>query len=227
MVFKRRAPRAARRPALGVAKRRRVWRKPRIPRTIVPAKLQCKRTFYNGAWQFGTAQTSDYWRYFSYTLGQLPTVTEFTSLFDEYKINAIKVTFRPSYDSVPSDAPALNVNTGPQAYAHIFIDPAQTALPAGVYNSATLNSFLENDKIRTVTANRPFSVYFRPMIRDAVQGTGANAELRRSKYIRSNETGAVYSGFNMFLQQNNFSTSNSRISLDMFVTYYMTFKNMR
>lgn len=207
--------------------RRRVFRKARIPRSIAPAKLAAKRTFYAGNWTFGTAAVGDYWRYMSYSLNQLPSVTEFTSLFDEYKICAIKVTFRPSYDSVDSAALSISSTTGPQAYAHVCIDPSSTNLPAGIYNSATLNSFLENSGVKSYTTNRPFSVYFKPKIRDQVQGTGANAEIRKAKWIRTNETGAVHAGFNMFLQQNNFSTSNARVQLDMFVTYYMMFKNLR
>lgn len=208
------------------AKRRRWTKKQRVPRSIVPAKLFAKRTFYNGNWTFNTVTVDGYWRNYSFTFSQLPNVVEYTALFDEYKINAIKVTFRPAYDSVPSDAPALNVNTGPQSYAHIFVDPAAVN-PSGIYGAATLNSFLENDGVKTYDTNKPFSVYFKPMIRDQVQGTGPNAEIRRSKYIRTTETGAVHTGFNMFLQQNNLSTNNTRISLDIFVTFYMTLKNLR
>lgn len=222
MPMKRKLPGRRRR-----AKRPRVGRKMRILRRIVPAKLAVKRTFYLENWTWNTTTTAGFWRYNSFTLSQLPNVVEFTGLFDEYKICAIKVQYRPSYDSVPSDAPALNVNTGPQSYAHMYVDPASTVLPSGLYNSGTLNSFLESDKVRSVNTNRVFSVYFRPKIRDGVQGTGPNAEIRRSKWIRTNETGAVHSGFHIFLQQNNFSTTNVRISLDVFVTFYMMFKNLR
>lgn len=212
--------------------RKRVYRRGRVgvlamPRLIRPNKLVTKRTFYLENWSFSTALISGYWRYYSFALNQVPNLVEYQGLFDEYKINAIKVTFRPAYDSVPSDAPALNINTGPQAYAHVSIDPAATNLPSGIYNSSTVNSFLENSGVKTYTANKPFSVYFKPMIRDQVQGTGQNAELRRPRYIRTNEPGATHAGFNIMLQQNNMSANNSRISLDVFVTFYLSLKNMR
>jgi hypothetical protein len=206
--------------------KRRIYRRRPMPRRIVPAKLAIKRTFYLQNWTFGTAATDGFWRNYAFSLNQMPNVVEFTGLFDEYKINAIKVTFRPSYDSITSDSQGVVANSAPQAYAHIFVDPAATN-PAGVYGSATLNSFLENDKVRSYTTNRPFSVYWKPLVRDALQGTGPNAEIRRSRYIRTVETGAVYTGFQMFLQQNNFATTNARINLDVFVTFYATFKNLR
>lgn len=226
MVLKRRAP--YRRPARPMKKRRMTKRPiPRGLRPAAPSAMLVKRTFYAGNWTFGTVTTNDFWRYGVITLSNLPSASDFTALFDEYKINAIKVTYRPSYDSVPSDAPALNVNTGPQSFAHIVVDPGSTLIPTGTYNSTTLNTFLENSGVRTVTTNKPFSIFWKPKIRVQAAGGGTTSEVRKGGYMRTSDTGVVYTGYHMFLQQNNFATSNTRIALDSYVTLYMSFRNLR
>lgn len=193
----------------------------RVPRSIKSHTLSCVRKFWFQNWTFGNAAVGDYWRYYQFQLGNLPNLVEMTGLFDEYKINAIKITFRPAYDSVASDASALNVSTAPQAYLHYDIDPGNTVLPSGLYNSATLNSFMEHAGVKTRTLNRPVSIYLRPKI--LVDGN----LVRKSGWIRTTDTSTNYRGVHVFLQQNNFSTSNTRISLDVFYTFYMQFKNLR
>lgn len=226
MVFKRkRAPARA-----GMRKRRRfgVRRVPRPLRSLQtrPAVLNVKRVYYSGFWTFGTGTTDGFWRYAVYNLAQLPNVSEYQALFDEYKINAIKVTFRPRYDNVASDSAAGGT---PQAYAHYFIDPASTVTPSGTYSQANLNTFLENSGVRTATLNRPFSVYFKPKVQTLASSTAATpvAAVQKGTWMKTSEPAVLYRGFHIYLQQNAMYTTNGNISLDMFVTYYMTFKNLK
>lgn len=188
--------------------------------------LSTARTFYAGNWTFGTASVNDFWRYGTYTLSSLPSYNEYVNLFDEYKINAVKVTFRPRYDSIsPSDI--VGTANQPQAYAHYQIDPASTTVPAGIYNNTTLNTFLEASGVKTVTLNRPFSIYFKPKVNTSVFGGSSGAEVVKGGWIKTTESAVSYRGYHMFLQQNNFGAVGTSIQLDMFVTYYMTFKNMK
>lgn len=221
-------------------KRRRVTRKTRRRtrrKMVAPVRmsrvpiLRVKRTFYQGAWVFGTASTGEFWRYNTYTFGALPSVSEFTNMFDEYKLSAIKVTFRPRYDSVSINSVVDGTSqpniTQPQAYAHVIVDPASTTLPSGIYNNGTLNTFLENGGIKTYTLNRPFSVYFRPKVRTSANGGSSASVVQSSPWLRTSDTGVVHNGFHMFLQQNDFSIGANYIRLDTFVTYYFQVKSMR
>lgn len=213
---------ATRQPARRAYKRRRVMtrRVPRAPR-MQPGAIMIKRSNYVGNWTFGTATTNDFWRYFAYDMTAFNAFAEFAAVFDEYKVNGMKVTFRPAYDTSIVDA------VGVQAYGHVFVDPGSTLLPSGTYTSTTLNTFLQNDRVRTKTLNKPFSVYVRPKLLDQVLNTGTGAALRSVPWIRTTETGASFRGFHMFLQQNNFNTSNTQVKLDVFVTWYISFRNLR
>lgn len=213
----------------GMRKRRRAVRG-RVPRGIRMFSranvLSAVRTFYAGNWTFGTVTTNDFWRYGQYTLASLPSVSEFTSLFDEYKINAIKVTFRPRYDTIsPQDL--VIASPQPQAYAHYIVDPGSTVIPAGTYTSTTLNTFLENSGVKTVTLNKPFSIYWKPKVSAQLLGGGTGSEVIKGGWVKTSDTAVTYRGYHMFLQQNNFTTTGGAVQLDIFVTYYMIFKNMR
>lgn len=214
-----------RRPA--VMRRRRIIRR-RVPRPIKPVSsvLNFKRTWYAGAWTFGTGTTDGFWRYAMYSFSQLPNYAEYQSLFDEYKINAIKVTFRPRYDNVASDSAAGGT---PQAYAHYFVDPGSTLVPSGSYNAANLNVFLENSGVRTATLNAPFSIYFKPKIQTlaAASVTTPAAQVQKGTWMKTSEVGIQYRGFHLFIQQNAMGNTNGNISLDMFVTYYASCKNLK
>lgn len=206
-------------------KRRRTYRKKFTARRkrARSSVLNVARTLYDGAWTFGTAGITDFWRYQAYTAAT--HIQEFSTLallYDEYKINRIKVTFRPRYDSVANATAAATQVAQPQAYAHIIMDQASTLTPSGTYVAATVNKFLENGKVRSYTLNRPFTVYFKPKVADTV---GAGTSYVWPRWFQTSDSGVNHRGYHMFLQQNNLDNSNVNIKLDAFVTVYAQFRN--
>lgn len=224
MVFRRRRSNIKRR----IIRKRRAYRKKRMMRKR-SGVVHIKRTSYAGNWTFDTVSTAGFWRYIGPDITAFNNFSEFANVFDEYKVNGIKWTFRPAYDSVQNiSATTANQQLGQlQSYAHIVVDPGSTIQPTGSYGSLSLNTFLENDKVRTVTLNRPFSVYYRPKVLDNVFNTGTAAEVRRAGFIRTTETAAAFRGFHMYLQQNGMTVGNANIKLDLYVTFYVTFKNVK
>lgn len=192
----------------------------RVKRTMVNAK----RTSYSSTWAFGTAATNDFWRYYVWTPNDVNGFSDYAACFDEFKINAVKVTFRPAYDSV-DNLDAAGTLTQPQAYAHYIIDPSSTTAPTGVYNATSLNDFLSQGGVKTRTLNRPFSIYLKPKISEQIFGSGTSGRVDRSPWIKTNETGVQYRGFHMFLQQNSLGTGNTNIKLDTFYTFYVSFRH--
>lgn len=220
MVMKRKRMPVTRR---NVRRRRMLPR--RVPRMLRRNSLSIRRTFYASTWTWNTASVAGYWQYFQFEFSQIPNLVEYTGLFDEYKINAVKITFRPRYDSVsPQDL--VIASPAPQAYLHYSIDPANTVVPAGVYNAATLNSFLEQQGVKTRTLNKPVSIYIRPQVISELVSNQSGA-MMRPPWIRTSATAVAHRGAHVFIQQNNFSTTNQNIVLDVFYTYYMQLKNMR
>lgn len=212
----------------GGAKRRRVMRrKPRIPRSIVPSKVMVKRTRYQETWSFGTTTTNDFWRYYQWNSFNFNNFSEFGNVFDEYKLCALKYTFRPAYDTVDVSTTSGPSPTSAEAYAHFFVDPSSTVIPTGVYSASTLNTFLENDRVKTRSLTRPFSIYFRPKMSDTLFGGSTTSRAISSTYVKTANTGVDFRGFHIYLQQNNFSTANTAIKLDVFITAYMMFRNLK
>lgn len=196
----------------------------RMLRPAPPGRLVIKRTAYGGNWTMGTATTSDFWRFETFNTSKINNFAEIAALFDEYKINAIKVTYRPKYDSVIATTGA-GTTLVPQAYAHVLVDPGSTLAPTGLYTTANLNTFLENQGVRTKTLNKPFSIYFRPKMSDQVLGGGTASRVIPSKFVKTSETAVDFRGYHIFLQQNNMGNTNTQVSLDVFYTFYMTLKN--
>lgn len=215
-----------------VIRRRRAAPMGALTRSLRPNKIALKRTFWLENWTFSTVTTNGFWRYYSFTLSQLPSLSEFQSLFDQLKISAIKVTFRPRYDNFSgndtTDTTSPGVTNAPGNYMHVIVDPKSLTTPSGLYTSSNLNIFMEQGNVRTYQGLRPFSVYFKPMINQtvgAVQGMR-----RRAPYLlidpASGATGAPHYGFHVFQQDVNL-TGTSVQSFDVYVTYYMMAKGVK
>ena len=200
-------------------------RKNRSKSVYVP-KLALKRTTFSSTWSFGTATTNDFWRYYTFTAGDVGGFSDFADIFDEYKITGVKVTFRPAYDTVHNVA-GVGALTQPQAYAHVVLDNASVVVPSSTYTQANMNAFLENGGVKTYTLNEPFSVYVPLKVSDALLGGGTSTRFIDAPWIRTNETGVSHRGFHMFLQQNSFATGNTNIKLDTFYTFYIQFRNVK
>lgn len=190
------------------------------------SSLNIKRTLYLGTWTWGSATTNDFWRYETYSAANINSFPEFAALFDQYRINAIKVTWRPQYDSV-NNVTGAGTLIQPQAYAHVVVDPQSTVVPSGTYSTANLNTFLEQSGVKTYTLNKPFSVYFRPKLLDQVLGGGTGARVSPATWIRTTDNAVNHRGYHMFIQQNAMSASNTNIKLDQFITVYASFRNMK
>lgn len=206
-------------------RKRGIRRTTRIPRSV--KTLSMKKVCYQGSWAFSTASTNGFWRYLTWTANNATqNFTEIQALFDEYKINAIKVTFRPRYDTVTASDASAGVGAV-QAYAHYVVDPASTTSPSGVYGAANLNGFLEQSGVKTRTLNKPFSIYFRPKVADSLSGGTTAARAITPTFIKTSNAGVEFTGVHMYIQQNNMSNTNPSIVLDQFVTLYMQVKNLK
>lgn len=191
--------------------------------------LPIKRTFYLENWQPSTATTSGFWRYYNFSLSTLPSNAEITALFDQYRINGIKVTFRPRYDgfmgndTVDTTLPGVTNLSGTRV--HIINDPASTVSPSGIYASSNLNGFMEQGSVRTYQGNRDINVYFKPKVDNALNAFNG-AQRVRAPYIQTTLTGVSHNGFHVFMQDANFAGFFGQ-SFDIYVTYYMMCRGLK
>lgn len=86
-------------------RKKRAYRKKRltVPRAVRQNLVSVKRTFNLGT--IGHTVATGWAAYpYTFALADLPNASEFTTLFDAYKLNAVKLTFTPFYDSNDSVA---------------------------------------------------------------------------------------------------------------------------
>lgn len=208
--------------------RRRVGRAlPRVARSLRLNTLAFKRKQFMFNWQPSTASTADFWKYLGFAFSSLTNNAEISSMFDEYKICALKWEFHPRFDSFAGNdttdttLPGITNQSGTKL--HICIDQNSTMTPTGTYNSGTLNGFMENGNVRTYSGNRVVTVYYRPKVFNTVQST--SAQPIKSPWLITSASFQHW-GFHAFAQDNNFNGSFGQ-SWDVYCTAYMKVRNVR
>lgn len=226
MVYKR--PRAQPRRRL-YAKRRGMKRVARPMRSLRYPSITVQRTFYQGSWVPNQTTTDGFWKYYQFTPNVIPNWNDYFNLFDAYKINALKYTFRPRYDNYSgndtTDTTIPGITAASSINMHVVNDPYSTVVPAGLFSAATFNSFMEQGNVKSYTGNKPFSVYFKPTINIS---TEAGNNMRRKAGFLNVNLNNSHSGFYIFAQPYNMVDFNSvNQQFDVFITVYMTLRNLR
>lgn len=222
-----------------VTKKRRTMNisRPRSSFRSVPV-VSVKRTCYLGTINPNTVATYGFWQYRTVSLnsgftdqslanmGGLTNLSEYTALFDQYKLSAFKILLRPRRLDVQSSqdlyagATFLDRN-----YVTIVKDPTDITSPTGTYTNATFNSFLECGKARTYRGDRPVSIYMKPKVQEQY-GSGANRYVT-PKWTDLNTSGTTmpHRGFHLYFHNQAMTTS--FMQYDVFITYYLKFKGMK
>lgn len=199
--------------------------------------VSMSRTFnYNtlagGYWQPATTTTADFWKYYSFTFADLPSNSEFKNVFDQYKINAIKVVFRPRFDNFAgndtTDTTAPGVSNQAGCNMHVIVDPQSTTSPSGTYTRSNLNTFLEaGSRVKSYNGNKAITVYFKPNIPNAILAAStASTQWTKPRWIQTNIDNVLHTGFHAFAQDFNMTGTFGQ-SWDVFVTYYMQFRGWK
>lgn len=177
-----------------------------------------KRTMWMHNWQFSAAATTNFWRYYNVNMDNLPNLAEYQALFDQYRVNGVRLQFRPKWDS--ADAGPSGSSGQSMIYATIFKDPLSILTPIGTYSTTNFNTFLENANGRVVTkqCNKPFSIYYKPYTPSADIAT--NGRFLKTPWLSlANATSALQRGFHIFLNDANFA-ANTTLSFDVILTLY-------
>lgn len=199
-------------------RRRYTRRMKRVPRQIVRSSVaNFKRTLYYSNWSFSTASTSGFYRLFSPSFGDLPNVSEYTALFDQYKVNAIKITFLPKFGS--TDAGTVATPGQDQAYIHYYVDPYSVVGPTGTYGTTSFSAFLEagNNNVKSKKLDKPVSVYFKPKIAD--QGISGQYKFIKCPWLSSSSTTTSFRQVFAYITDANFAAQTT-VSVDVMMTYY-------
>lgn len=160
-----------------------------------------------------------------FTLQQLPNYTEFTNLFDNYRIHAIKMTFfRPSVANSASEMDQL-------VRLHTAIDYDDAATPASI------NELMNYDNYQVIALrdqfmrNGKFSRFWRPRIVREVYRTAVSTayEPARPKMLDCAYPDIPHYGIKWALEMQDAQpaavTMPADMTLQYTITYYMSFGN--
>lgn len=216
-------------------KLKRYLRKPRLSKTVRTPPFYLKRKFswYVNSWAFATTTTADFWKYLSIqpsaTIGTFPTqgipgFSQYAVLFEQYRIKAIKYTFRPQFNVVNQPGNATVAQTQSLAYLTTCVDPEANTGPSGVYGSASLVALQADGRARTRTFTKPLTVYIaKPMVYQDAGGVAA-ALRRKAGWINTGYGNVDHRGVHVYWHQVGFD--NNPTSMDVYCTVYMEFKGM-
>lgn len=225
---------AARRRAMRRRPRRVARPRPRIGRArrqpVHYFKRMCRisdvTASYNSATGVSTAIAGTY----ALSLDSLPNYTEFTSLYDQYQIKGIKLTFVPSGNSyITSTISGVSTGNGFGRF-HTVLDYDDSAVPASE------NELLQYQTLKTTAGYRSHSRYFKPKVQFSVAdndaiGTVASAAPRANVWLDCANPTIDHLGLKVWCSApvNSAATTNTSclITYSVYATLYLAFKNVR
>lgn len=129
--------------------RRRLFPKRALRRTVMPNQPALyQRKLYKATLQSSATGTIS--GAYSFTLDDMTNYGELQALFDQYKITHVQVVFVPKYNM-------SNVTDKQLPILHVFRDYDDATAP-----SLTLNTFLENTKVKSRVLDKPVSISLSP-----------------------------------------------------------------
>jgi hypothetical protein len=196
-------------------------KKPMMYKTPKNNTLSVKRVWNWTTFVPSAATTAGFWQYIGFSPNALPDWTQYTNIFDEFKINSLKFVLYPRYTEVP-------IAGQPQVYLTYIIDPQSLLIPSGTYSRATYNTLTEQSRVKIRSGNRPVTIFIRyPKMSDAINGNISQKSI--NTWVNTNSGGnQIYKGFHLFFNDANFSGSGfANVSYDVTITAYMQFRNIK
>lgn len=152
MAYKRKRASGGRRRT-----RRRTTRRLRLTRGVTRSNLVSitRRVVFP---EFTLPNNTWYTTSYAFSLAQLPSYTDFTNLFEQYRINAVKLQFMPTFDSAD-----LNFNPAGTGSVWTRIPRMYTIIDRdGNPQLSTENAMIQYGNVRQITSPlKPFSVYIK------------------------------------------------------------------
>ncbi|QGF19385.1 capsid protein [Antarctic virus COCH21_111] len=165
-------------------------------------------------------------------LSDLPSYTEFTNLFDQYRINSVTIKMY-SFSTASSTGAAVNPTLSQtSALVHSIIDYDDTIAPTG--SDSGINDFRQFPSYRCRQmvngTGKPLTYRFKPHLAASVYGTGAFTSYKNEKFgwIDSNSPGVDGYGFKAVVELPSLGASYAyTFFTKVEVSYNLSFRNPR
>lgn len=163
---------------------------------------------------------------FAFKFSDIANYSAYSGVFDQYRINAVKLTFTPFSDSadlgntITTVAPGMSL---PRVYT--LID--RNGITSG--SLSTENQTIENGSTRQIRyPEKPFSIYIKSpgieAVAENINGTASYGLTQYRKFIDSNNVDVAHYGAGIgWFQPNSNSVG---WYYHVVATYYMQFKNV-
>lgn len=229
----RRSRRPTRRPRISrvVMARRRVrgggYRRNRQP--IHYFKRTCKISDITASWNAATATATTIAGTYALSLDSVSAHGEFTSLYDQYMIRAVKLSFVPSGNSyMTSTVSGIATPVGFSRFNSV-IDYNDSSVPANE------NEMLQYQSLKTTPGYKTHTRYFKPKVQQTiadndVTGTVVNGAPKGNCWLDCANPSVDHLGLKVFCAApiNSVSASTSvSITYSVYATFYLAFKNVR
>lgn len=191
-------------------KRKRAMRKGRVPRPLGRPSLITRGLFYTGI--TSPAAVPAYYGY-EFKLSDLPDYTEFTNLFDEYRILRIKLYFIPSIHT------QNNNNSYLVPWFLTAVDKDDASAPA------SYSAMLQYPGCKISTMQRKHYVSFSPRVATAVYGGPATTSYgSKSMYLDCGSPGVPHYGLKIGVGN---SLTAGIYGYHIFAKYVVSFRGVR
>lgn len=189
----------------------------RRPRSIASVVYPFKRMFGSFPWQQGNVSYAPFVQPVTFALNQLPNVTEFSNLFDQYRINFLVYKF---YLRIDPSAQTAATASFPKMYWYRDYD--DSAAPSN------LNEIRESGRSRVAVLrpDRPVTVKFKPNTLINVWNTGLTSATQSpvwDAWVDVANVNTTHYGFKMAIDD--FTNTNYRLDLEVFC--YFQCKSVR
>lgn len=220
-----RRPRRIGRPAFA-RKRLRLARPPAIRQPVHYFKRTCKISDITASFNSVGGVSTNIAGTYALSLDSIPNHTEFTSLYDQYMIKGIKLSFVPSGNSaIYSTASGSTAAIG-FSRLHTVLDYDDSAVPANE------NEMLQYSTLRTTPGWKTHSRYFKPKVQFSVAdndviGTVASAAPRGNVWLDCANPTIDHLGLKVWCSAPVNTVTSTAITYSVYATLYMAFKQVR
>lgn len=234
MVYRRRrATRGRRYRRKSFSRRRRFYRKKRFSRRR--GRRTRVHTFKRSFRQFGNVYNYYVASSKSFTLTELPNYTEFTQLFDQFKICMVKLVF----NFTKNDAPINSTGTAPPPGSNILttsIPSFQWWIDRDDVDVPTISEAAQIERNHKTMMNHPVKIVMRPnVLTMAYEGAVATAYSPAYRWLDCNDAATPHYGIKYIMDGSGQYRSPTAVPGEdciigtywVDITYYCAFKNVR
>lgn len=163
-----------------------------------------------GAVPFGRAD--------NFRLDQIPSFNEFTQLYDQYQIKAVKIQYIPRFTEV-----TISGTTSTAQIGNIWscLDYDDSTAPTSI------GTVLQYQNVKRTQMNKIHTRYLKPMVATEVFATGIASSYAPKRNIWLDASNASVEHYGVKMWVDSIPASSPPIVFDAVVTYYLMFKNVR